>query len=158
MKCGDIIFTSGRSAISRLIQWWTISKWSHVAVVINSEGDFVEATWPKVRVGNIKELYLKGNDDYHEVGILRDPLTYEESLNLHKFMLSKVGTSYDAIGLLSFVLRVRVQNKSFYFCSRLTAEGFEYISRPLIRRKPEWDTPSDIYESLMISISQMKGQ
>jgi uncharacterized protein YycO len=148
MKCGDIIFVKGTSLVSRLIEWWTISKYSHVALVITDLGDFVEATWPKVRTGNVSEL----PGESIEIGTPVVPLTDQECEALIDSALSKLGKGYDIIGLFSFVFRIRLQNKSFYFCSEFVEEEYASIGRPLLRRKPDWTTPEDIHGSEMLRI------
>ena len=37
LKTGDVLLFSGTGLISSLVQWWTGSKWSHVALVVKSE-------------------------------------------------------------------------------------------------------------------------
>lgn len=140
---GDIIFSSGNSIISKAIRWWTVSEWSHVAVAI-SKDSFVEATYPKVRVGLVEELY----GGKFVVLTPKVPLTFGEAERLVSYLLSKVGKRYDWRGLLSFVLRKNVHNKSYYFCSELVAEAYDHIGRPLLRRSPSWVTPQDLYQSL----------
>lgn len=111
-----------------------------------SNTEFCEATWPRVRMGNISEL--QGVD--YKVMTHVIPLNSREVYNLIDFCLSKLGKYYDWRGLLSFIFRKDIQNKSWYFCSEFGKEACEKADRPLLRRKPNWTTPDDIWSSLML--------
>lgn len=147
MITGDIIVSHGTGIIGKIIQKYTHSYWSHCAVAIN-EKEFVEATWPVVRVGNLGELM--GGD---ECKILTHvvPLNVLEQAVIRYELVLEVGKKYDWRGLLSFIIGSNVQNKSWYFCSELVKEKCELVQRPLLRRNPYWTTPDDIYSSLMLT-------
>ena len=144
---GDIVLVRGKGIISKAIRLWTHSEWSHCAVCI-ADGVIAEATWPKVQITGIY--------DSHKIDfiILRHqvPLCDADIIKLNCFCHSKLGKSYDWRGLLSFVVGFNVHNKSWYFCSEFVKEACEAANRPLIRKKPHWSTPEDIYSSLLLEI------
>jgi uncharacterized protein YycO len=149
---GNAIVTSGKSIISKIIKKWTHSYWSHCMVMIG-EDTFVEATWPRVRIGRISEL----KDTEYRIMVHVVPLSKIEATNLTAFLLDQVGKKYDWRGLISFIIGSNVQNKSWFFCSELVKEACEKANRPLLRRKSSWTTPDDVWSSLMLNETE-KGK
>ena len=144
MKCGDLIFSHGHSIISRAIEWYTHSHWSHVRIAI-SDKEFIEATWPKVRIGNMSEVKEESN-----VRTPIIPLTQEEQFKLRLFLQSKLGKKYDWRGLLSFLIRKNVQNKNWFYCNELAEEAYIYIGKKLVGGNPSWHEPQHTYDSLLL--------
>lgn len=147
LQPGDIIISRNRGIVSRLIQWWTLSRWSHTRIMI-SDHVFIEAAWPRVRPGIESEIADT------ECIVLRPatPLSDDEQARLRQALTLTLGKRYDWRGLISFIIHRNVQRKSWYFCSELAAEAFEEINRPLLRREPHWVTPQDIYQSLELEV------
>lgn len=111
-KSGTItlIFSRGPNLLSRLIRWWTHSEWSHIAIK-TSHG--------------VYEAQAEGFV-YHPVGTWsKDPaLTYEvieidvpDLKASQAWLISKVGSKYDYIGILSYVIPVFRQLPSNLYCS-----------------------------------------
>lgn len=148
MKCGEIIGTHGTGLLSEAIEWYTHSKYSHIRVAV-SDTEFIEATWPKVRKGNISELKeYKAGEIIIKTPI--DPLTQEEQTRLILFLTKKIGKRYDWQGLISFLVRKNVQNKNWYFCNELVEEAYISIDRKLVGGNPSWHTPDDLMNSLLL--------
>lgn len=139
LLAGDIVLSRNHTIGSQLIRWWTRSSWSHSKVMI-SDCQFIEAAWPRVRSGYIANTLGDTLVLRHRDGV--------DASRLKQFMSSQLNKRFDWRGLLAFVLRVKIQNKSWYFCSELIAEAFAEIGRPLLRRESSWVTPQDIYQSL----------
>jgi hypothetical protein len=56
LKTGDIVLFSGKGGISAGIKWATLSRWSHVGMVlVLAEYDFV-CLWESTTIANIKDL------------------------------------------------------------------------------------------------------
>lgn len=56
LKTGDIVLFSGKSAFSNIIKYGTMSKWSHVGLVLNiPEYDFL-TVWEATTLNNIVDL------------------------------------------------------------------------------------------------------
>jgi len=155
LHIGDILLTSTRHIISKVIEWWTISRWSHVGVYVG-DGLVIEATFPRVRKVPVS-TFLKGCT---EVCVLRhiqwDTLEDVQRKSFLEFLESKVGKPYDIRGLLSFVCRRSIQNKSGYFCSELVSEAFSSIGIPIERKRPSWTTPEDIHSSLILDVVMVR--
>lgn len=132
MNPGDILLFKGEDGISKLIQWGTGSKYSHVAICVSPEMNLaIEAnTRGGVRaidIRNIKEPY-----DIYRV---------KESYNLTKtisYLVSKLNSNYDYLGvlflgLLKVLAKLKLpvkkiannwQKERDYFCSELCYEAF----------------------------------
>ena len=144
MTCGDIIVSTRKNnPVSMFIRWWTNSKWSHTRVMTSSV-TFVEATYPRVKVGHIDEM----DGEVYRVLTPLVPLSDDEKADLKFWVVSDIGKKYDWRGLVSFLLHKNIQKKSFFFCSEFVAEAYEAIKRPLLRREACWTTPGDIYSTL----------
>lgn len=141
---GDILLSRGRGLLSRLICWWTRSRFSHARAVI-SDRLYIEATWPCVRVGLLSDIKITKDIIRlrHKVG-----LTDEEAIDLCLYLVNRLGTKYDWRGFISFLIGKSIQKKSWYFCSELIAEAYASLNKPLLRREAHWVTPQDIYQSL----------
>jgi uncharacterized protein YycO len=151
LKVGDILLTSSTTCISRLIKWWTISRWSHVGIYVGNNF-VIEATWPRVRKVTLM-TFLESCD---RVTVLRHSkwttLTEDQVQQFLGFLESKIGKPYDWRGLVSFICRKSIQNKSGYFCSELVSEAFSLVGIPIERKKPAWTSPEDIHSSLILDI------
>lgn len=56
LKTGDIVLFSGKGAFSDIIKYGTLSKWSHVGMILNiPEYDFL-TVWESTTLSNIKDL------------------------------------------------------------------------------------------------------
>jgi len=147
MKCGDIIVSNRKNnLLSMLIRWWTNSHWSHVRIMLNKD-KFIEATYPRVRIGGLSEL----TGETYRILTPRDPLSCVEQGRLHLYLRDLIGRKYDWRGVLSFVTHKNVQKKNWYFCSELAADAYASIGKPLFRREGCWITPQDIYQTLELS-------
>ena len=126
LKTGDIILWSGKSLISRAIQYITNSPWSHVAWVWTP--DFlVEADWMGVVCRPAREY----TDHPDQMAVVRIPVLTE--MDIHKVLeeaASKLGRQFDFrlfFGLLWDWLLRRKRSKdtpntrSAFICSELVA-------------------------------------
>ncbi|WP_257297113.1 YiiX/YebB-like N1pC/P60 family cysteine hydrolase [Endozoicomonas sp. YOMI1] len=56
LKTGDVVLFSGKGAFSDIIKYGTLSKWSHVGMILNiPEYDFL-TVWESTTLNNIKDL------------------------------------------------------------------------------------------------------
>lgn len=107
-----ILFSRSKLPGSYLIRWMTFSKWSHVALLLDN-GDVVEATWPKVRVSNIKD-FINAHPDY-EIRYL------DGNADL---VMKEIGKPYDVFGLFMFLNPWRDwTTDDKWFCSELIAHA-----------------------------------
>lgn len=100
MKRGDIIFVQGKGIISKAVRFFDgDGTYSHVAIAI-SDKHVVEADYDtKVAV----RLFDK--DKYAVIDIIDLGLTHEQRNAIYEEALEMVGTKYDYISLLWYMLR-----------------------------------------------------
>lgn len=107
-----IIFSRSKLPGSYIIRWMTFSKWSHVALLLDT-GEVVEATWPKVRMSNIKD-FAKSHPDF-EIRYL------DGNADL---VMKEIGKPYDLSGLFMFLNPWRDwTTDDKWFCSELLAHA-----------------------------------
>lgn len=160
MKAGDILLFRGEDGMSKLIQWGTGSKYSHVAICVSPEMNLViEAMSGKgVRARDTRKIPEK-YDLYRIKG--------EFSYNLDgavSHLISKLNTRYDYfgvifLGILKLLMKIGLplknkannwQRDRDYFCSELCYEAFhEGGGLDIVPDVPEADitSPGDIAKS-----------
>lgn len=52
-RAGDIALVSGHSLLGQIIRYGTKSPYSHVKIIIDSDGRTIEAIWPRVCFGRV---------------------------------------------------------------------------------------------------------
>jgi len=134
---------------SQAIEWMTWSKYSHLAISQEMPDSFsiIEAWYP----GGVQESHSFGK--LHEKNTRVDlfrfilPLSEEEENAIMAAMRSKLGCPYDWRGVLSFVLRRRMQKDGAFFCSELVAWACNQANRPILAG-PVWKiAPGDVTKS-----------
>ena len=125
---------------SRLIQWQTWSKYSHVSMAAH---DTDSGTWANVEAWHpdgVRETdgLLIGHDPKTRVDLFEYvvPLTEFQILVALSFARAQAGDPYDWRGCLSFVLRRRMQRDGAWFCSELVAESMLRAGRPIYNCDP----------------------
>lgn len=137
MQTGDLLAFSGRGLISRLIQWRTKSVYSHVGMLLRlaevPDRLFLLHATAKYGVGIVPaSRYLssyRGEAWWvqmrHDQAVAKTP-TYQQQLV--DWLLMQTGRSYDARGVLQFVLPGLIkQRKADYFCSELVASALRQV-------------------------------
>jgi len=104
----------GNGMISRLIEWWTNSKYYHTEIKINdiwvTSTDINGVTRTSTNVDKMSR------DEYSFVV----KLTNIQYANLMNWVDSKVGSKYDFLGIiLSQILPTRIDNPNKWFCSEI---------------------------------------
>lgn len=122
----------GKSWLSRIIQAFNWSPYSHVAWIDDNDFTVYEA-W---RRGVSRAPTPSHN---HTPGTMVDLFTVkgetpEHTAIIREFMQSQLGKPYDFLGILGFVFRAtRLQRKTKWFCSELVAEAYATAGIPLVR-------------------------
>jgi uncharacterized protein YycO len=132
MQTFKVIFADNNKPASLLIKLFTLSWWSHCAIL---DGDFViDAT---LASGVRRIPYREWEEHY----------TYHEAVNFPcankdkaiEFARAQVGKSYDWLGILSFIFRKNYEDTSKWFCSELVAEASGIFKTNLIYTlSPQW--------------------
>lgn len=128
MRPGDLLLVKGNTFESKIIRWITRCPFTHMCIVVNKK-QVVEATANFLRfdIGNVRlsplSKYAK-----NDTAILRPQLSKWQHKKLLRAALSKVGCSYDNLGLLRIAARLffpikifRPQNK--YNCTSFIRES-----------------------------------
>lgn len=124
-----LFFGAGTSWRSRIIQFITGSRWSHVAVVEGSEA--IEAAGgAQVRVTPVGFLQTKYRD--HEFRSIPGDATKAKEL---------IGRDYDSKGILAFIFKWVRQDQEKWFCSELVAHASDLFSDDIAHKI----TPEDLY-------------
>lgn len=162
MKPGDILLFKGESGISKLIQWGTGSKYSHVAICVSPEMNLaIEAiTRGGVRARDIRKI--KMNYDIYRI---KEDAPYDMNIVI-SYLVSKLNFRYDYLGvaflgLIKILAKIgkplkKVANKwqreRDYFCSELCYEAFYKGGLDIVPEIPEADitSPGDIAQSAIL--------
>jgi hypothetical protein len=109
LKTGDILFVGGTGLISKIIRWGQgkNSDISHVAPIINPQGDIVEANPKGVERTNLWKRYY---DAEHSMAIYRPfKMTDDQRDIFVAKCLERIGTPYGYVALLQHL----IDNKIF---------------------------------------------
>ena len=165
MQDGDILLFKGEDGISRLIQWGTNSKYSHVAVCVSPEMSLaVESiTGGGVRARDIGQI--KSEYDIYRV---KEGYSYDLAKTV-SFLVSRLNRRYDYLGviflgLLKLLSRLGLplkgaankwQKDRDYFCSELCYEAFYHGGGfDIVPNVPDADvtSPGDIAKSPVVEM------
>lgn len=137
MQTGDVIAFQGNGLYSKAIQWWTRSPYSHVALVVRFDQlgvDRVFLLHALVEGGVVlmpASFYLSRASGAAEWVPLKHPLALLKRTSylhdLFKFSMLQLGRSYDARGILKFLVPGVKESKASYFCSELVSDAYKHI-------------------------------
>jgi len=136
---------------SRMIEWFSWSVYSHASIVhTTSEGMMVYEAWG-VGVQKHKGWGEHEADTPIDLFRFREALTAVEEADILFAAHRELGKAYDWRGVLSFVLRRRMQAKGAWFCSELVAHCCAEAGR-LLLACPDWKImPGDIAKSPLLT-------
>lgn len=113
------------------------------------EHEFVEATYPLIRIGDLEKDYC--NDQTQQVAFIMD-LNDETLYQILNYAYSKVGTTYDYSEIVSDAFpKLQINHhKNRHGCSSLTATSFNKGHMSIIPENiaPSEAFPKHIYETL----------
>lgn len=118
--------------------------WTHIAVVTGSNGQIVEAVWPRVRASNLEE-YRKLGVDY-EIADIGPWATQHDRVQVANFAEHAIGTKYglwEAAGLSFWCINLPLHTSAGnqLICSALGAEA-ACRSSIIFQEEPLWMTPA----------------
>lgn len=175
LKTGDIVLFSGKGGISAGIKWATLSRWSHVGmIVVLPEYDFV-TVWESTTLSSLVDLDTKvphkgvqlvplssrieGYDG--EVAVRQlEGISFDESdlKNLMELRREVSGREYeqDQIELIKAAydgpLGRNSEDLTSLFCSELLAEAYQRLGL-LSEEKPSNEyTPADFSEKKQLEL------
>ncbi|NQU94681.1 MAG: hypothetical protein HQ549_00400 [Candidatus Omnitrophica bacterium] len=162
MKTGDILLFEGEDGISKIIQWGTGSKYSHVAVCVSPEMNLVIEAITKggVRARDIRKI-KQGYDVYR----IKEGHSFDIN-NTISYLVDALNNKYDYLGVfflgfLKLLSKLKLpfediantwQKDKDYFCSELCYEAFNSGGLDIVPEVPTADTtsPGDIAKSSVI--------
>lgn len=178
LTTGDIVLFSGKGGISAGIKWATLSRWSHVGmIVVLPEYDFV-TVWESTTLSSLVDLDTKVPhkgvqlvplssriEDYDgEVAVRQlEGITFDESdlKNLMQLRREVAGREYeqDQIELIKAAydgpLGRNSEDLTSLFCSELVAEAYQRLGL-LSEEKPSNEyTPAEFSEKKQLKL--LKG-
>ncbi len=148
LKSGDMVLFSGGGFVSRMIQMFTRSEWSHVGLVIKDDWWDMLLLWESTTLSKIKTVH--GNvrqgvairplseviENYDgEVGIrtLTFPLTDAQELTIAELRQEFKGRNYEESkselfkSAYDFIGGKNEEDLSSLFCSELVAEAYQRV-------------------------------
>ncbi len=151
LEVGDVIlYKGGEGILSRAVQFFTKSKYSHVAMMI-SDTLLIEANWYK-KSNTITFQYDKGKMEIYRVN---GGLSVEQKLTLLEHCYGFLNKKYDYPQILGYILRFFNKNKINTFnssnkliCSELIDRAYLKVGVDLSNEHYVGDvTPEDIVKS-----------
>ena len=117
----QLIFSSNLNPFGFLIRLLTLSRWSHVDVIIH--GQAVGANfWKGVIEMPLKERKAKSDSwAIYEM----DVIDFDTVDNVHRTVLSQLGKKYDYLGIFGYLARSDWQDTNRWFCSELVLWAFQ---------------------------------
>ena len=111
LNTGDIILYSGSSVASKLIQWASGSRWSHIGLVIKLEEYDLLTVWEATPASNVKDIF----SNTIRKGVQLLPLSerihaYDGSISIRKLQGNTL--SVDSLKNL-MLLRKELKNKKY---------------------------------------------
>lgn len=121
MKCGDVVLVRNNTIISRLVQWFTNSDYSHCGISLD-DTHIYDINY------NIKSgiRHIPYTSDMCD--IYRPKFDFDED-KFKEFILKNIGNRYDFIEILKIIFRInRPDEDKEYICSTLVRDALLYAS------------------------------
>ena len=136
--------------LNLLIKWYEFgSNYTH-AVYIHEDYSISEADW-KVWY-RISPLVNHKPEDKLDIYELTHEISLEQYNKIDEFLKQQKDKGYDVIGLLSFLLRINLDNPNRWFCSELVFAAFDYADIKLLNNVKAWEvSPQNLSESLLLT-------
>ncbi len=165
LKTGDMVLFSGSGFVSRIIQMYTRSKWSHVGLVIKDEWWDMLLLWESTTLSKIKTVHGRVRqgvairplseviENYDgEVGVrqLAFPLTDSQELTISELRKEFKGRDYEQNkselfkSAYDFIGGKNEEDLSSLFCSELVAEAYQRVLFFSENKPSNEYTPADL--------------
>ncbi len=175
LKTGDIVLFSGKGGISAGIKWATLSRWSHVGMIMNLEEYDIVTVWESTTLSSLTDL----DTQIPRKGVQLVPLSarmdsYGGEIAIRQLQEVDLGPA-DVKKLMAFRKEVKgrkyeedkielikaaydgplgrnAEDLSSLFCSELVAEAYQRLGL-LDEEKPSNEyTPADFSEKTVLSL------
>lgn len=144
LRPGDIVLTTSDAKASKAIRAVTRSPISHAMLCVD-ESSVIDATLEGVQARNPQRLFY--SDDATIVMLRpKTPLTPSEVKSLTDFVRLRVGTTYGKTQAVATKMPGRRTANRQQFCSRLVAQAYASIGRPLVA-DADFCSPEELRQS-----------
>lgn len=155
LRVGDVVFSRSDSFYGLLIRFFTRSKYNHVGLVYNVDGDVVEVFEALSNGVVLKRYDLKSLQSVYRLG--GKALTKKQKTCFDKFVKNSLGVEYDWRGIKYLSLKILSKGLFVFdrdtpnkvFCSELVSRVYlSCFGVDLVRRRVhDYVTPKDVYLS-----------
>ena len=119
-----VVFASNNQPASLLIKLFTLSHWSHVAI-LDDEGYIYDSTL----ISGVRRIHFdEWREHYKELDFTIFPV--KDRSKVFEWLSTQVGEKYDTLGIFSFILRKNYEDKDKWFCSELVAHALGITYKP----------------------------
>lgn len=144
----------GRSFFpSRLIRWFTDSKYSHIAIYRQDRPDYgqVVEAWPDHGVEAVRSFDQNHKDKTKvELFAFRDQPRPDRVEHANNWLDQQIGKAYDWRGVIRFLMRARNRPDENWFCSELAQAYSMELGSPVVIKPPYKVAPCDIPQSTIL--------
>jgi hypothetical protein len=150
LEVGDIVLYRGKGFLSKCVQFFTKSEYSHAAMVVSNDL-VIESNWYKI--SNVKKI--KYNKDIVEIYRYKYGLNKNQKYSLLEESYSFLNKWYDYGQIYGYVLEffygIKVNpfnSPQFFICSELVDRAYLKIGIDLVEVRVDGDvTPSNLASS-----------
>lgn len=151
-KTGDIYLIRNRTWFSKLIRFWTRSRFDHAGMAI-SDTKGVEMRSSGITIVELADI--NGEEIVYLTPV--KPLTVSQKAAIKSFLVEKIKahSRYDWPAILGFILFKRLQHPKRFFCFELVWAAYESAGAPLGRLDiRDYVDGRLIYSSLALEVKE----
>lgn len=154
LQPGDIILFKGKGFISKMVQFFTKSNYTHAAMMI-SDKQMIEANWYK-KVNIVDFIY---DVDIMEVYRYKEKLDINQTIQIVQNSYTMLDKYYDYSQVISYVFEFFLGKHfnnpfnlgNFIICSELIDKSYKFANIDLVPSRMDGNvTPGDLSKSLEI--------
>lgn len=119
-----VVFASNNQPASIIIKLFTLSHWSHVAI-LDDDGFIYDSTL----LSGVRRIHFdEWKTHYTNLDFTIFPVKNRQKV--FEWLSTQVGKRYDALGIFSFILRKNYEDKNKWFCSEIVAHALGVKYKP----------------------------
>lgn len=149
LETGDILLFKSNSLYSKLISWFTKSKYTHVAIALSEhliiEANFRVSINPVINCKNYDVFRIKGG------------LSEIQKLRMYKFLIKQNKKIYDFLQIIGYIIMAlfggynKLNSPHYVICSELADIAYNFIDYDIRKDIKLGDvTPADIAKSKLL--------
>lgn len=136
-----IAFYKGGGFVSRLIKFWTRSKYSHCELVFNNGSSFSADTKMPMHTRFASKFMIPEEWDFIHIAVAE-----EDEMKIEDFCVEELNCAYDWKGIfLSQFINLGYHSKTKWFCSEVCVAALQTIGM-LPGIKPNRVSPGKLHE------------